>query len=72
MDTVTTPLERIVQLLPYIIPLVLLQLILMIIALVDLSRREKVRGLPKWLWVIIIVVGEMVGPILYFILGREE
>ncbi len=72
MDIVTTPLEKIVQLLPYIIPLVLLQLILMIIALVDLSKREKVRGLPKWLWVIIIVVGEMVGPILYFILGREE
>ncbi len=72
METVTTPLERILELLPFIIPLVLLQLILMIIALVDLSKRDKVRWLPKWLWAIIIILGEMVGPIVYFIIGREE
>ncbi len=69
MEQVRTPLQ---QILPFIIPLVLLQLILMIIALVDLSKREKVRWIPKWGWAIIIVLGELVGPILYFILGREE
>jgi hypothetical protein len=60
------------QILPFIIPLVLLQLILMIIALVDLSKRDKVRWLPKWAWTIIIVLGELLGPILYFVLGRED
>ncbi len=69
MEQVRTPLQ---QVLPFVIPLVLLQLILMIIALVDLSKREKVRWIPKWGWAIIIVLGELVGPILYFILGREE
>lgn len=71
MEIAITPLERILQLLPYIIPIVLLQLILMIVALVDLSRREKTRG-PKWLWIIVIVLGELVGPIIYFVFGREE
>ena len=71
MEIAITPLERILQLLPYLIPIVLLQLILMIVALVDLSRREKTRG-PKWLWIIIIVIGELVGPIIYFVFGREE
>jgi hypothetical protein len=71
MENVITPLERILQLLPFIIPIVLLQLILMIVALVDLVRREKTRG-PKWLWAIVIVLGELVGPILYLIIGREE
>ncbi len=71
MEQVITPFERFLQLLPFIIPLVLLQLILMIVALVDLSRREKTRG-PKWLWVIVIVLGELIGPIVYFIVGREE
>jgi hypothetical protein len=71
METVTTPLERVIQLLPYIIPIVLLQLILMIVALVDLIRREKTRG-PKWLWAIVIVLGELIGPIVYLIFGREE
>jgi Phospholipase_D-nuclease N-terminal len=71
METVITPMERFLQLLPYIIPIVLLQLILMIVALADLIRREKTHG-PKWIWVIVIVLGELIGPIIYFIFGREE
>ncbi len=71
MEQIITPWEKLLQLLPYIIPLVLLQLILMIVALVDLGKREKTRG-PKWLWAIIIILGELVGPIVYFIVGREE
>jgi len=71
MEIVTTPWEKVVQFLPYIIPLVLLQLILIIVALVDLSKREKTRG-PKWLWLIIIILGELIGPILYFVIGRED
>lgn len=54
-----------------IIPIVALQLILMIAALVDLAKREHTRG-PKWMWVLIIVLGELIGPIVYFIVGREE
>lgn len=72
MEIVTTPLEKFIQFLPFIIPLVVLQLILMIIALLDLSKREKVKWLPKWLWTIIIIFGELVGPIIYLVLGREE
>ena len=68
----TDSMAKLVQFLPFIIPLVLLQLILMIVALVDLVRREKTRWLPKWAWAIIIIIGELVGPIIYFIFGREE
>ena len=68
----TDSMAKLVQYLPYIIPLVLLQLILLIVALVDLVRREKTRWLPKWAWAIIIIFGELVGPIIYFIFGREE
>ena len=58
--------------LPLLIPLVLIQLVLMIICLVDLVRREKVKGLPKWAWAIIIVLGELIGPTVYLIVGRAE
>jgi hypothetical protein len=67
----TDPIAKIIQFLPYIIPVVLLQLILMIVALVDLIRREKTHG-PKWVWAIVIILGELIGPIVYFIFGREE
>jgi hypothetical protein len=63
--------ETIRDYLPFLIPVILLQLGLMIFALLDLIRREKTRG-PKWLWAILIVLGELLGPILYLLIGREE
>jgi hypothetical protein len=58
--------------LPLLIPLVVIQLVLMIVCLIDLSKRTKVRGLPKWAWAIIIVLGELLGPIIYLFVGRME
>jgi hypothetical protein len=72
MDTALTPLQQLLQYLPFIIPIVLIQLVLMIVCLVDLFRREKTRYLPKWAWAIIIIIGELLGPIVYLILGRED
>lgn len=54
-----------------IAPILIIQLILLIISLVDLSRIEKTNG-PKWLWVLIILFVNIIGPILYFILGRRS
>lgn len=63
--------ETLTEYLPFLIPILLLQLVLMIWALIDLSRRERTRG-PRWLWIVIIVLGELIGPIVYFLFGREE
>ncbi len=55
-----------------VIPLILIELGLMIFALVDLVRRPRVKGGNKWLWAIVIVLVNVVGPLVYFVLGREE
>jgi len=44
---------------------------LMVVALVDLARREKTLG-PKWLWVLVILFGEILGPVIYLIFGRLD
>lgn len=62
---------NITKLLLLVIPIALLQLILMIVALVDIAKREKTNG-PKWIWVLVVVLGELLGPIVYFIFGRKE
>jgi hypothetical protein len=71
MEPITASFEKFSEFLPFIIPLVLLQLTLMIVALVDLIRREKTKG-PKWMWVLIIIFGELIGPIIYLIFGRKD
>ncbi len=65
------PIDTFLQYLPFLVPLILIQLVLMVVALVDLARRERTRG-PKWVWALIIILGELLGPILYFVIGREE
>lgn len=54
-----------------IIPILFVQLILMIIALIDCIRHEETNG-PKWLWIFIIVFANIIGPILYFVVGRKN
>ena len=63
--------EQLMQYLPYLIPVLVIQLALMVVALVDLARREKTRG-PKWLWVLVILFGEILGPVIYLIFGRLD
>ena len=63
--------EQIRQFLPFIIPIIILQLILLVVALLDLARRERTRG-PKWVWVLVILFINIIGPILYLVVGREE
>jgi hypothetical protein len=59
------------QWLPLLIPVIILELGLMIAALVDLIKREKTKG-PKWVWILVIVLVNLFGPIVYFLVGREE
>jgi len=59
------------QWLPLLVPVIVLEFGLMIAALVDLIRREKTKG-PKWVWVLVIVLVNLFGPIIYFLVGREE
>lgn len=53
-------------------PLLAFQLGLMIWALVDLSRREHTRLLPRVVWFLVIILFSMLGPIAYLVWGRES
>lgn len=52
-------------------PFFIIQLILLLVAIIDLVKIEKTNG-PKWLWAIIILVVNIIGPILYFVIGRRN
>jgi hypothetical protein len=64
--------EQLKSLLPFLIPIFIIQIGLMVWALVDVVKRERVRGGNKVVWILIIVLVNLIGPIVYFIAGREE
>ncbi|MDH4141381.1 MAG: PLD nuclease N-terminal domain-containing protein [Chloroflexota bacterium] len=61
------------QILLLILPIIVIQLVLLVIALRDLLKPERrVRGDSKLMWGLIIVLVNVLGPILYLTIGREE
>ncbi|MFC0469947.1 PLD nuclease N-terminal domain-containing protein [Halalkalibacter kiskunsagensis] len=54
-----------------IAPIVVLQAILTIAALVSLFKQEETNG-PKWVWLLIILFVNLLGAILYFVFGRKN
>jgi hypothetical protein len=56
-----------------LIPILVIQLGLLVVALRDLLQPDRrVRGDSKLLWGMIIVAVNIIGPILYFAVGRDE
>lgn len=60
------------QIVLYLLPLIIVQLAIQIFALIDLARREKVLWDNKIIWALIIIFGELIGSIIYFVVGRKE
>ncbi|QFF97425.1 transcriptional regulator [Psychrobacillus glaciei] len=54
-----------------ILPLAIIELVIMIVAIVDLIRVKSTNG-PKWMWAIIIILTNIIGSIIYFIFGRRN
>jgi len=63
--------DAIKEFIPLLVPIILIELVLLVIALRDLLRRKKTRG-PKWAWALVILLIQIFGPIAYLIFGREE
>lgn len=59
--------------LPIIIPIAIAELILLVITLRHIFTHDNYKRGNRVLWVIVTIIGmEFVGPILYFLLGKEE
>ena len=56
-----------------LIPILVIQLGLLVWALYDLTRpTRRVKGDSKVVWALIIIFINVIGPILYFLVGRED
>lgn len=65
--------EKIMEYLPFLLPLVIVEFALLGYTLYHiLTHRHYKRG-SRTLWLIIVIVGmNFVGPVLYFLLGKED
>lgn len=63
----------IIEILPFLIPLVIVQFVLLGYTLRHILTHKDYKRGNRTLWLIVTVVGiNFIGPILYFILGKED
>ncbi len=61
------------DILPFIIPLAIAQVVLLVITLRHILTHTRYKRGTRTLWLIVVIVGmEFIGPILYFLLGKED
>lgn len=66
-------LEEIKEFLPFLIPLIIVEFILLGYTLYHILTHKNYKRWNRTVWLIIAIVGmNYVGPILYFILGKED
>lgn len=65
--------DNLTEFLPFIIPLAVLQFALLGVALWHALKHTTYKRGTRTMWLIIILVGmQFWGPVLYFLLGKEE
>ncbi|GHV43212.1 hypothetical protein FACS189490_13280 [Clostridia bacterium] len=71
MDTLDL-MQMIQDYLAFLIPLAIVQLGLMIAAIIHILRHDNFRFGNRALWIIISILVNVIGPVLYFVIGRGE
>ena len=61
------------EMLPFIIPLVVVQFVLLFLAIRHILIHTTYKRGNRTIWLVVAIVGmEFIGPVLYFILGKED
>lgn len=64
--------DQVRELLPILIPLIILEWTLAIVALVHVIRHPHYRFGNRIMWILIVLFIQIIGPIVYFLFGRGE
>ncbi len=65
--------EKITELLPFLIPLVIAEFALLGYTLYHILTHKTYKRGNRTLWLVVVIIGmEFIGPIVYFLFGRED
>lgn len=72
MNTTTISMEQFIEILPILMPILLIQLGLIIFCLKKILKQRSFKFLSKPVWIIIVLFVQLFGPIAYLLLERGE
>ncbi len=61
------------EILPVLIPLIIIELILLIVTLRHILTHTNYKYGNRTIWLLVTIIGmNLIGPVLYFLFGKEE
>lgn len=61
------------EILPFLVPLIIVQFILLAVTIRHILTHKTYKRGSRALWLVISIVGmEFIGPVLYFLFGKED
>ncbi len=61
------------EILPFLIPLVIVQFVLLAVTIGHILTHKTYKRGTRALWLAVSIIGmEFIGPVLYFLLGKED
>lgn len=64
--------DTLMEYLPFLIPIIIIELALALTALVHVLRHPVYRFGNRVMWILIVLIIQIIGPIVYFVFGRGE
>lgn len=58
--------------LPFLLPLILIELVLALTALIHVLRHPHYKFGNKVVWIVVVLFFQIIGPVIYFVFGRGE
>ena len=60
-----------IEVLKLLAPIIILEVVLMVFCLYRLTQ-DRVKILPKWAWALIIIFIQLIGSLVFLLIGRER
>ncbi|WP_058259554.1 PLDc N-terminal domain-containing protein [Fenollaria timonensis] len=57
---------------PILIPIIILEIALMIYSLRHVLKHDRYKFGSRTMWILIVIIIQIIGPILYLTIGRED
>lgn len=64
--------EEVMEMIPFLLPVMIIELLLAVVALVHVLRHNHFRCGNKVIWALVVLFVGIIGPVAYFIFGKGE
>ena len=64
--------NELMEYMPFLIPVIILELVLMVTALVHVVRHPDYRFGNRIFWILIVIFIQFLGPVVYFVFGSGD